>query len=297
MVSECLRVQKGKRSMELIRKKSRTPMQVNRNGQVEYLTFPLLSKTGMVRHLFSTRIGGVSKGSCASMNFSFHRGDEPAAVAENYRRIAQILGTVPERFVCSMQTHTTHIRQVTEADCGKGVTRALDYADVDGLITNEPEIVLVTMFADCVPLYLVDTKNHAIGLGHSGWRGTVGRMGRELLLAMERAYGTRVADVTAAIGPSICQDCYEVGEEVAQAFMQEFSGEKDKILKKGSAPGKYQLDLWEANRLVFLEAGIPEKQLAVTDLCTCCNPNYLFSHRASQGKRGNLAAFMELRKF
>ena len=250
----------------------------------------------MVRHLFSTRIGGVSQGIYASMNLSYFRGDKKEAVDENFRRIAEIFDTTPDKIVCSKQTHTTNVRLVTGRDCGKGVVRPLDYDNVDGLITNEPGILLCTSYADCVPLYFVDTRNRAIGLGHSGWRGTVNRMGEVVLKAMKNAYGTKPEDVLAAIGPSICQDCYEVGQEVADSFKENFSKDWESFLKNGKSAGKYQLNLWKANRRILLNAGIPENHIAVTDLCTCCNSDYLFSHRASQGKRGNLAAFMELRK-
>ncbi len=282
--------------MQLKRKTQGEHMNVNRYKQIEYLTFPLLEKAGMVRHLFSTRIGGVSQGIYASMNLSYFRGDKKEAVDENFRRIAEIFDTTPDKIVCSKQTHTTNVRLVTGRDCGKGVVRPLDYDNVDGLITNEPGILLCTSYADCVPLYFVDTRNRAIGLGHSGWRGTVNRMGEVMLKAMKNAYGTKPEDVLAAIGPSICQDCYEVGQEVADSFKENFSKDWESFLKDGKSAGKYQLNLWEANRRILLNAGIPENHIAVTDLCTCCNSDYLFSHRASQGKRGNLAAFMELRK-
>ncbi len=282
--------------MELIRKESSTPMKVQKYKEAEYLTFPLLDKEEGIRHLFTTRIGGVSEGIYATMNFSYQRGDKKEAVDENFRRIAEIFDTTPERIVCSRQTHTTNVRLVTEEDCGKGVVRPADYEDIDGLITHVPGIVLCTSFADCVPLYFVDEKKGAIGLAHSGWRGTVDRMGKVMVEAMKEAFGSRPEDLTAAIGPSICQDCYEVGEDVAGKVREGFPGEWKALLKDGKEEGKYQLDLWEANRRILLQAGIKPERLAVTDLCTCCNSGVLFSHRASNGKRGNLAAFLELRR-
>ena len=282
---------------------------IKRNGQkkgmlqqekdgVEYLTFPAFSESGVVNHLFSTRIGGVSEGIFSSMNLSFTRGDKKEAVLENYKRIAGVLGCAPEDFVCSDQTHTTNIRLVTKEDGGKGIVIPKDYTDIDGLITNEPGIVLVTFYADCVPLYFVDIKNQAVGLAHSGWKGTVHRMGKEMVHTMRKAFGTRPEDLLAAIGPSICQACYEVSRDVAEQFMMEFP-EKDvqnEILYETIPGEKYQLNLQRANAIILEECGIPKEQISVTDICTCCNPEYLFSHRASQGKRGNLAAFLGLRK-
>ncbi len=158
---------------------------------------------------------------------------------------------------------------------------------MDGLITDVRGLVLVTHFADCVPLFFVDTVHRAIGLAHSGWKGTAADMGGCMVKAMREAYGTRPEDLCTAVGPSICGDCYEVGEDVAQRFKR-FQG----VLRAGRKPGKYQLDLWEANRQNLLAAGVRREKIAVTDICTCCNSAYLFSHRASQGRRGNLGAFL-----
>lgn len=280
----------------IIRKTEKPVLKQNIVGDLEYLTFPILSETGMVNHLFTTRFGGVSKGIYASMNLSYTRGDIKEAVDENFRRITAVFDSSPKNIVCSDQTHTTNIRLVTKNDCGKGVIYPKDYSDIDGLITNEPEIILATFYADCVPLYFVDTEHHAIGLSHSGWRGTVEKMGECTLKAMKDAFGTRPQAVKAAIGPSICQDCYEVSQDVAERFMNLFTDCPSEILVQGKEKGKYQLNLWEANRKILLDAGIYPENIAVTDICTCCNPNYLFSHRASHGKRGNLAAMIELRK-
>ncbi|MCH5258541.1 MAG: peptidoglycan editing factor PgeF [Lachnospiraceae bacterium] len=281
--------------MELYRHKSRMQVKQNRMGEVEYLTFPLLSRTGMVRHLFSTRVGGVSKGIYSTMNLSYTRGDDKEAVDENFRRIADVLGCEVGDIVCSDQTHTVNLRVASSKDGGKGILIPKDYADTDGLLTDEPGLVLATFYADCVPLYFVDTRRRAIALAHSGWRGTVARMGRCVTEKMKDVYGTDPSDIVAVVGPSICQACYEVSEDVAEAFAQEFHGEgqtNEILLSKGG--GKYQLDLWRANEIVLIEAGIPTEQIQVTDLCTCHNSDYLFSHRASQGKRGNLGAFLGL---
>lgn len=287
--------------MEIRRKGEREVCKLHRaeNGVV-YLTFPGLERTGAVRHLFSTREGGVSEGIYAFMNLSYNRGDEKEAVDENFRRIAECMACGVEDMVCSDQTHTDHIRLVTADDRGKGVVSPKDYRDVDGLITNEKGVVLCTFFADCVPLFFVDPVKKAIGLAHSGWRGTVQKIGKKTVKEMEKAFGTKPEDIYAAIGPSICQDCYEVSEDVIEEFRKAFPGAEENGVGISSKfwfrtkPGKYQLNLWEANRQIMLEAGIPAAHIEVTDLCTCCNPDFLFSHRASHGKRGNLGAFMML---
>ncbi len=262
--------------------------------ETPYLEYPLFQKTGIVTSAFSTRLGGVSEGYYSSLNLSFDRGDDPARVLENFKRIGASMGVAVEDMVLSKQTHTTNVRVVTKEDKGKGVIRKRNYTDVDGMITNVPGICLVTSYADCVPLYFVDPVKKAIGLSHSGWRGTVGKIGKNTVQLMQENFGSKPEDLLAAVGPSVCMDCYEVSEDVADAFKEAFPGHADEILldKKN---GKYQLDLWRANEIVLTEAGVLKEKIAVTNICTCCNPDLLFSHRASHGKRGNLGAFIYLR--
>lgn len=282
--------------MEIQWKQPAHPMtRVNCREGVTFLTFPLLEELPMAVHGFTTRLGGVSRGVCESMNLSFSRGDDPEAVMENYRRIGRALGFSPEQVVCSDQTHTTNVKRVGRADCGTGVIKQKSYQDVDGLITDEPQVALATFYADCVPLYLVDPEKRAIGLAHSGWRGTVGKIGKATVEAMEREFGCRPETIRTVIGPSICADCYEVSEDVAQAFRQAYDSSLWNRLMTGGNDGKYQLNLWEACRENFLEAGILPEHISMPEICTCCNPEFLFSHRASKGKRGNLAAFLMLR--
>ena len=263
-------------------------------NHVPYIQFKNLSATGIVKHGFSTRKGGVSTGIFLSMNLNFKRGDDPDAVMENYRRMAAALNMRVEDMVLSDQTHTTNVRVITEEDRGKGILKPQDYSDVDGMITNVPGIVLVTSYADCVPLYFVDPVRKAIGLSHSGWKGTVGHIGQKTVWKMHEVYGSEPKDIVAAIGPSICQSCYEVSDDVAEAFRANFTADEaaDILLDKGN--GKYQLDLWKANWYVLTDAGILPEHLSVTDLCTACHPDLLWSHRKTNGQRGGLSAFLSL---
>lgn len=265
-----------------------------KNGVTWLSATPFEKMEGIVQG-FSTRLGGVSTEHLSSMNLSFSRGDQEENVRENFRRIADAIGFTPEDLVFSDQTHMTNIRVVTEADRGKGFTKPLDYTDVDGLITDVPGLVLATFYADCVPLYFVDPVHHAIGLSHSGWRGTVAKIGAVTIRKMQETYGTDPADVYAAIGPSICQECYEVSEDVILEFKKSFAPEHWEKLFYKKENGKYQLNLWEANKTIFTEAGITENHISMPGICTCCNPEFLFSHRASHGKRGNLGAFLGLK--
>lgn len=256
---------------------------------VPLLVFPLLEETGVVKHGFTTRLGGVSKGPCSSMNISTTRGDDPEAVEENKHRLSAALGIRVEDMTFTHQTHTVRVAVVEEKDRG---TR---FSQTDGMVTNVPGICLVTFYADCVPLYLVDPVKKVIGLSHSGWRGTVNRMGQVTLEKMQRVYGTDPGDVVAAIGPSICQDCYEVSEDVVEAFRESFAKEQWQDLFYQKENGKYQLDLWKANEIIFREAGVKPEHIAVTNVCTHCNPDLLFSHRSAGEKRGNLSALLALK--
>lgn len=263
--------------------------------EVPFFTFEHLEKTGMVIHGFSTRMGGVSTGDCATMNLSFERGDLEESVRTNYELLGAAVGFSTDSLVFSKQTHTTNVRVVTKEDQGKGFLRKRDYTDVDGLITNVPGITLATFYADCVPLFFVDPVKKVIGLSHSGWKGTVGKIGKVTVEKLTENYGTDPKDVLAAIGPSICQSCYEVSEDVIEQFQEAFEEAYWSELFYRKEDGKYQLDLWRANELIFEEAGISREHYSTTNVCTCCNPGYLFSHRASKGKRGNLGAFLQIK--
>ncbi len=279
-----------------MRKNIKPGMKYMESDPVPYLSFPMLEKTGMVIQGFSTKLGGASQGKFATLNFTFTRGDNPDHVMENYRRMAAVLGVDEKRMVLSYQTHTTNVRLVMEEDAGKGIVKERDYKDIDGLITNVPGITLVTFFADCVPLYFLDPVHKAIGLSHSGWRGTVSRMGAVTIDKMKEAYGTRAEDLLVCIGPSICGDCYEVGEEVALEFKKVFANENwNQILRKKDN-GKFMLDLWKANEILLKEAGVKPENIQTTDICTHCNSDYLFSHRTCGNERGNLAAFLSLKE-
>lgn len=284
---------KDMNSIKLIYANENHSTKMNQKNGVYYITFPKLEKAS-VCHAFSTRLGGVSKEHLSSMNLSFHRQDDDAAVMENHRRFANAIGYDETKLVFSDQVHLTRIHKVTSEDCGKGIIKESDILEIDGLVTNEPGIPLITFFADCVPLYFYDPVKKVVALAHSGWKGTVHRIGKVMLEYMMSEYGSRPEDIICAIGPSICQDCYEISEDVAFEFKKEFKKEQYDDFMIDHKNGKFHLDLWKVNQYILLEAGILPEHLDVTDLCTCCNKDVLFSHRASHGLRGNLAAVIML---
>lgn len=268
-------------------------MRFDDKNTVPLLTFDALSELGLIKHGFTTRLGGVSTGIFKSLNFKKELGDTEENVSENYRRVAETFGITPDRFVLSQQTHTANVRKVTMTDAGKGVVRPRDYTDVDGLVTDVPGLMLSIFAADCVPVLFVDPVKKCIGACHSGWRGTVGRISRNVLGAMTSYYGSSPADVICAIGPSICKDCYEVSTDVADEFKKEFPGHTGEILLD-KHNGHFQLDLWKSIQITLEEAGVLSSHIHTTDICTCENPDLLFSHRASHGRRGVQGAFIML---
>ncbi len=268
-------------------------------SDLTFLQFPEIESTGIATHAFSTRLGGVSKGIWSTMNLSFTRGDDNDAVYENFHRYARLFQVQDDRVTLTYQTHTTNIRVVTEEDGGKGFSRKRDYTDVDGLITNVKGLVLGVFAADCVPLLFVDPVHKAIGASHSGWRGTVNRMGKITVSKMHETFGTSPEDIICAIGPSICKSCYEISEDVASEFIKAFPGHESEILTDdGLNPAgehKFHLDLWASNRIALLESGVKAENIHVTNICTNCNPDLLFSHRFTHGERGNNGAFIMLK--
>ncbi len=265
--------------------------------EVPLLRFSVCRELKWMDLAFSTRAGGISEGYLASLNLGWDRGEPRENVCENYKRVCSALGGDYQKLVLSDQIHETKVIYADENHCGgENIEKRLK--GVDGLVTDKPGLILATSYADCVPLFFIDSKKRIIASSHSGWKGTVAKIGQETLEKMKEM-GSDVKDIVVIIGPSICQKCYEVSEDVAVQFLETYGEEagmdilqKGKIMPDGEQ--KYQLDLWAANWHQLTKAGIREENLHVSGLCTCCNPEFLYSHRASQGKRGNLNGFMRI---
>lgn len=265
---------------------------------VPFLRFRACEPFSWMDLAFSTRCGGVSEGDLASLNLGWDRGDDRENVCENYKRVCRALGVDYRRLVLSDQVHGKTVQYVDERyGAGEQIEKKL--RGIDGLMTDISGLVLATSYADCVPLFFIDTRTHLIASSHSGWRGTVLKIGQATVDAMT-ARGSRPEDILVIIGPSICQDCYEVSDDVAQQLQSVYGDNCRKgILEKGRVTSdgeqKYQLDLWAANWYQLREAGIPPENIHVSGVCTCCNHKLLYSHRYTQGRRGNLNGFLFLR--
>lgn len=265
---------------------------LHRKGKLAYLTIPAFENTGLVKHGFSTRLGGYSTGPYESLNLGFKRADDKNRVINNYKVFCKAIDIDFKNLVASDQIHKDVIYKVTYEDRGKGIYRDSDIQAVDALITREKNVALVTYYADCVPLFFLDTKTPAIGLAHAGWRGTVQKIGQKTLREMKKQFGTQPRDVLIGIGPCINKCCYEVDQPVIDKFKQAFSYWDKLVEYKGN--GKWMLDLLLANKSLLKDVGINSTQITTSDYCTSCFNDLFFSYRKDQGKTGSLAAIIQL---
>ena len=269
------------------------------NHTVPLIESPLLQEIRGLRHGFSTRKGGVSKEHLSSLNLGFNLGDEREKVLENFRILGSLFEAKPEDFVLTQQTHSVNVLRVGKEDRGKGIFRERNYTDVDALITNEEGVILTAFSADCVPILFYDKGHRAIASCHSGWRGTHGRILARVIEVMQREFSSKPEEIYIAIGPSICKNCYEVSEDVGEAFLEAFptlkEARSDSPVERVSKE-KFHIDLWELNRIIALEAFIPPENISISGYCTMERPDLFFSHRYSQGRRGVQGAFISLNK-
>ncbi len=262
----------------------------HKKGGLEYITIPSFDDTGLVTHCFTTRLGGVSSGECRSLNLGFNRNDSEENVIKNYKIITNRIDVEYEKLVFSNQVHEDKIEIVSTDDMGQGLGHL---KGVDGLITNQPGIPLITFYADCVPLFFLDPIKKVIGLVHSGWRGTVKKIGEKTIEKMNNEYGCRPQNILVAIGPSIGKCHFEVDQPVIEEFIKSYGEQALKFIKK-KKNDKYYIDLWQLNILQFLNKGITEQNITLAKECTYCHKHMYFSHRGDKGKTGSLASIMQL---
>ena len=267
-------------------------MKLHKNGDVAYLTYNALDKIDFIHHAFSTRLGGVSVGSKESMNLSFEH-DDFDKVTENYHRFCDAAGFDFSSLVASSQDHHTFVRVCTSNEKGIGIYREKDIESVDALVTNEKGVTLVTYYADCTPIFFIDTKNKCIGLAHSGWRGTVAKIAEKVVCTMRENYNTDPKDLVCAIGPAISKCCYEVDKACADHFYALGLDDSRFVFSKGNT--KYMVDMLECNRQILVSCGVKNENIIISDLCTKCNSDLLWSHRATNGDRGTMSAFLVLK--
>ena len=251
---------------------------------LEYYTFNLLKSVPGLVHAFTTR---------KSLNMALHVGDSEQAVLENRSRVCSKIGIAASHLIAGQQTHNDHVAVVGLEHRGRGaVSYAASLPDTDALITNQPGVPLSSYYADCVPLFIVDPVKLVIGLAHAGWRGTVLRIGEKTVQEMNRVFGSNPVDCLAVIAPSIGPCCYEVDCRVLKELEKNYSYWRELIQE--TSPGKYRLDLWEANYRTFTDVGLRPENIVNTKLCTSCNKDVFYSHRAENGRTGRMASLIML---
>ena len=265
---------------------------------IPYLAFPLLEQFPFLKHGFSTRFGGVSEGEFSAMNL-YYNNDKKEHVLENYKRFCGSVGIMPEQLVLTSQQHTDNIKKVTKEDCGKGYCKERDYIAIDALITNEAEVALTVFGADCVPLFFVEKNGAAIAVAHAGWKGTIANIAGKTVQALQAEYDVKAENLYVGIGPSICGDCFEIDDALAEKFRQELPIDvvEDALSTVQEQDGLHpHLDLWKVNYNLLVRAGVPKEQIIAGNVCTCHDPmnRYLFSHRATLGRRGGMAGVLML---
>ncbi|MDD2196690.1 MAG: peptidoglycan editing factor PgeF [Bacteroidales bacterium] len=245
----------------------------------------LLQHRKSITHFVTTRHGGVSELTYGTFNLNLNQADNPNSVLENRQRLANALGIKPTDFVFPIQVHGTNILRVSEKDRGKGaLTKDDAFDNIDGFTTNTKGLCLVSMAADCVPIIIYDPLNKAIGVAHSGWKGTVLKIASHLVSAMQREFSSNPSDLIAGIGPSGGPCCYEVGQDVIDEIAAQF--DIDRVIIRRD--GKTILDLWEANRITLTESGIKPQNIEISEICTICQNDNFFSAR--RGDDGRFAA-------
>jgi YfiH family protein len=266
-------------------------LELRKNKRLEYFIAPALEETGLVKHCFSTRLGGYSVGGFESLNLGITSKDATMNIVANYKVICDEIGVDTEKLQFPRQVHGDNIGIITKE---QGITSKTLDRGIDGLITNLKGVPLVTFFADCVPVLLLDINKKVIATIHSGWRGTVKKITLKGINLMCEKFGSNPSDIIAVIGPSIGQCCYEVDEKVYSEFKKSFPKAYMQYFTLASK-GHYMLDLWKAVTDTLKSGGILEDNITASHLCTQCNELYFYSHRRQGAERGTLAAILELR--
>ena len=263
-----------------------------RNG-VRIVVSDLLMKEAGISHGFSTRIGGVSRPPFDTLNLGTTRDEPMENILANYRRLAEAFGLDYGKLALVRHEHGDRILRIDRSHAGRGLTRELlDFSD--GLVTDDPEVTLMTCHADCSAFFIYDKRRNCIGLAHAGWKGMFKRVGQRLLEKMESEFGSDPKEVLCAIGPCICENCFEVEKELAVSFAAEFNC-PDIYTLRDEKPDKGYVSLRAAAVIQLLDGGVPLENISVMDLCTFEEKELFFSYRRDGKGTGSMAAFLTLK--
>jgi hypothetical protein len=245
---------------------------------------------------FTTRRGGDSLPPYDSFNCALHVGDQPEHVLANRKWLAASAGFSLDHLVCAEQVHKDAIYEVTLEDKGRGSRLAEDAIPAtDGLYTVVPGLLLTSFYADCVPLYFIDSDQKVVGLAHAGWRGTVLEIGPKMVRRFQEQFNSRLQSLQVVIGPAIGPCCYEVDDVVIDALRPNLHDHNHRLVQPVSVPGKYRIDLKRINAVLLNRAGIPEQNIYQSSLCTSCQNDLFFSYRRDNGQTGRMASFIAIK--
>lgn len=279
------------------------PLHQNNSTSITYEYAPLLEDFPLT-HGVTYRHGGVSEGNFASFNMGLHVGDTPDAVAENRKRLAQVLGVDSSRLTCGEQVHGVGVTRVTEELVGKGAFSWDDsIPDSDAIHTNLVNVPLLLLVADCVPVLIYDAVHHAVAVVHAGWRGAIAHIVERTMDSMHEAYGTLPSDCYLFIGPSIGADSFEVSEEIAEQFRQDMHAlglsQVDEVVRYIQRDGQTTLtphvDLKVYIAACVVQKGVLLKQVAISSTDTMTTDG-CYSYRRDHGRTGRMAMFAVLRE-
>lgn len=255
-------------------------------GLINLITYPLLSAFKEVTHFTTTRQGGVSEGSYASLNLGLYSGDKPENIKENFSHLGNFTKINPEKIFLPYQTHGDEVLVIDSDFLEKNKSeQQIELHGKDALISNQPNVYMGVSTADCVPILLYDPVQKAVAAVHAGWRGTAQLIAGQAIRQMTNAFGCKPENLVGVIGPSISPAVYEVGEELIRPF-----GTNGFIIDRifRHSEGKIQLDLWQANEDVLVRYGMRQENIEIACRCTFSEQDTFFSARRLGIKSGRM---------
>lgn len=245
---------------------------------MDYCNIKRLKETGLVEAFYTYK------------NWSNWPCNEPDNI-EGYEKAAEIFGIEADKIVRIPQTHTNKVRLVNASDAGEGIIKE-SFPGYDGMVTNEPGIMLATVEADCVPVYMLDPDKKVIAMVHSGWKGTAGKIAVDAIKLMSENFGCRAEDILVCFGPCICGKCYEVSDDLIPKFEETYPKEQVNQFFEPKPNRKYMLDLIKAITFALLDEGLKEENIDKPDACTLEDANLCSWRRDADPKARMLTAIM-----
>jgi YfiH family protein len=258
-------------------------------NNLQYLENKVLKELGF-QVIFTTRNGGFSDPPYDELNLGFHTDDKNSKVLKNRKKLFETLDYNPENIIFSEQIHSNKIKMVDTSYKKKGVfSYNTAVPNIDGMVSTDKSLILGGLFADCVPIYIIDKNKGYFSLVHSGWKGTFGNIITVSIGYFINNLESKIDDLIVIIGPAISKDVYEIDQNLANKFKEKFEFDQLYLTKYND---NFYLDLKELNKQLALNYGIDNSNIYVTDYCTYKDKNLFYSYRRDEGKTGRMAALI-----